>query len=324
MDFYRLLQICSALLLGAILVSCSPSPLSSKTLLTEPSYSASLSQDGQYALLSNKDGIFFWDVNQPQPRYHWIQGSQNNDVIATDISPNNQYAITMSNDSVALWRTADGSALGWWSLPVTAQAVAVANNGQFLAGLADGSVMALNPQHQVLIKFLGHHEKVNSVAISADGSLALTADNAAKVLLWHTGNAQIQQQWQLPSRVLNVTMSPDGRLLFMSDSTGDAWIRDGLSGKTISKLKITTRQMNFSSARFIQNNTRLLTGTPARELQLWQTATGKKIASWQVSLPNKPLPQSAVVYSVSQWQGNSVQSLSSTSLLERWQIPEQR
>ncbi|MBO1271860.1 hypothetical protein J3L11_09440 [Shewanella sp. 4t3-1-2LB] len=324
MDFYRLLQFCSVLFSGMILTSCTPSPLSSKALLAEPSYSASLSQDGQYALISNKDGIFFWDVNQPQARYHWIQGSRNNDVIATDISPNNQYAITLSNDSVALWRTTDGAALGWWSLPVTAQCVAVANNGQFLVGLADGSVMALNPQHQVLIKFLGHNEKVNSVAISADGSLALTADNAAKVLLWRTDSAQIQQQWQLQSRALNVTMSTDSRLLFMSDSTGNAWIRDSQSGNIISELKITTRQMNFSSARFIQNNTRLLTGTPARELQLWQTATGKKIASWQVSLPDKPLPQSAVVYSVSQWQGNSVQSLSSISLLERWQIPEQR
>ncbi|QUN06558.1 hypothetical protein KDN34_03625 [Shewanella yunxiaonensis] len=324
MDSYRLMQFYAVLLFTLLLGGCSPEPQSSIALLSEPSYSASLSEDGKFALISNKDGIYFWDVTAAQPRYHWIQGSRNNDVIATAISPNNQYAITLSNDSVALWHTTDGSAVGWWSLSATAQCVSVANNGQFLVGLADGSVMALNLQQQRLIKFLGHTEKVNSVAISADGSLALSGDNNAAVLLWHTGNAQILQTWQMASRILKVTMSADASLLFMSDSTGNGWIRDSHNGKKISNLKIHTRQMNFSSARFIQQHTRLLTGTPARELQLWQVKSGKKIAAWQVSLPERPFPQSAVVYSVSQWTGNSVQSLSSTSLLERWQIPEQR
>ncbi|MFQ6372748.1 WD40 repeat domain-containing protein [Shewanella sp. YIC-542] len=324
MDFYRLLQFCTACLSAALLSGCTPAPQSSKALLAEACYSASLSDDGQYALVSNRNGVFFWDVTQAQPRYHWRQTSGNNNVIATDISPNNRYALTLSKDAVALWNTDDGQALGWWSLPVAAQSAAVANNGQFLVGLIDGSVMALNPRQQVLIKFLGHHEKVNSVAISADGTLALSGDNSARVLLWHTGSAQIQQHWQLDSRVLKVTMSHDGALLFMSDSTGNAWVRHARDGTTLSKLNIRTRQMNFSSARFIQDNRLLLTGTPARALQLWQVATGKKIATWQVSLPKRPQPQSAVVYSVSQWQGNSVQSLSSTSLLERWPIPQQR
>ncbi len=200
MAINRLLLICtlSFTLLG--LGACHPGPNSSQSLAADPSYSASLSADGRYALISSQEGIRLWDLKQGAVKYQWAQGSEANDVIATDISANGEYAVTLSRDSVALWKIADGRAAGWWSLPAVAQAVAVADNGQLLVGLADGAVMSLTPTTGVLVKFLGHSEKVNSVALSADGRLALTGANDATALLWRTQDAQVLRRWQMDSR----------------------------------------------------------------------------------------------------------------------------
>lgn len=324
MAINRLLLICtlSFTLLG--LGACHPGPNSSQSLAADPSYSASLSADGHYALISSQEGIRLWDLRQGAIKYQWAQGSAANDVIATDISANSEYAVTLSRDSVALWKIADGRAAGWWSLPAVAQAVAVADNGQLLVGLADGAVMSLTPTTGVLVKFLGHSEKVNSVALSADGRLALTGANDATALLWRPQDAQVLRRWQMDSRVLKVALSHSGSLSLVSDSTGNADIWHNDSGKLASSLAIVRRQMNFSAARFIQQEQALLTGTPARELSLWQVDSGKKVANWQVSLPKKPLPQSAVVYSVSESDNGQLQSISSASLLERWSAPTQR
>ncbi|KFZ37372.1 hypothetical protein HR45_10130 [Shewanella mangrovi] len=308
-------------MLISLISACSPAGKPIMNLSPAGNYAAALSQDGSLALVSSSQGITLWDVAQQQAKYQWWQGDRRDNVIAVALSNNNQFAATLSSDSVVLWQLSDGKSVGWWSIDGQAQCVAVANSGQLLVGTANTSVFYLSPRRDRLIKFMGHSEKVNSVALTADGSLALTGGNDAKALLWRTTDAKVVQQWNTESRVLATAISPSAKLAFVSDSTGNAFIWDIPGQQRISRLKITTRQMNFTAMSFIQDEQQLLTGTPNRESQLWQVKNGEKLASWRVATPPKPQPPGAVVYAVSQWDGNGIQTISSSGLLERWQHP---
>jgi len=317
-----MLLFCSTLVLTGLLSACQPSPTQVHVITTDASYSASLSNDATIALVSTAhNGVQVWDLSHSSLSYQWFQGQQQNtsNVIDTAISANNLYAATISSHSLAIWRLTDGSSVGWWSLPSYAQSVAIANTGQTLVGLVDGSVMSLSPEKSRLIQFLAHKEKVNSVSISADGNSALSGDNDGKVILWQTQTGQPQQQWQLSSRVTKVLINDSASLSFASDITGNATLWQSDTGTLISHLDINRRQMNFSTARFVNNDQQLLTGTPSREIFLWQINSGKQVSHWQVQLSKNTQNRGAVVYSATMPAPGSIVSISSQGLVEYWQ-----
>lgn len=303
-----------------LLSACQPSNEQGILLTEDPIYSASLSDDATLAVISTaNNGVQLWDLTKGKVRYQWLQGKDANTVVDVALSPNKQFAASLSQDSVALWKISDGSSHGAWSLPSWGQAVAVADNGALLIGLRDGSVMSLAAGQQRLIQFLGHSEKVNSVAISADGKVALSGSNDNQVILWQAQTGQPLQTWTLASRVVKVALSDNGHLSFASDSTDDARIWDNAQGSQLSKLRIFRRTMNFTTARFVEQDTQLITGTPAREILLWQLKDGKKIANWQAQLTKNAQIKGAVVYSVAN-HDQQIISISSNGLLEHFAV----
>ncbi|ABM23788.1 hypothetical protein N5094_04340 [Shewanella putrefaciens] len=302
------------------LTACQPKAEDIQVLTTDSSYSASLSNNGKFALVATQNnGVQCWDLTSHTLRYQWIHGDINTGVTSTAISPNGLYGASLSRDSVALWTIADGKSFGWWSLPSSGESVAVADNGALLIGLNDGSVMSLNANKTALIKFLGHTERVNSVALSADGRIALTGSNDMQAILWQAQTGQPIHTWDIGSRVTKVALNDSGSLSFTNGSTNEAKIWDNASGKLLNQLKINRRQMTFSAVRFTQQDSQLLTGTPAREVILWQRDTGKQIGKWQVALTKNSQTRGAVVYSVAIRDTNKVVSISSQGLVETWQ-----
>lgn len=302
------------------LTACQPKAEDIQVLTTDSSYSASLSNNGKFALVATQNnGVQCWDLTTHTLRYQWIHGDINTGVTSTAISPNGLYGASLSRDSVALWTIADGKSFGWWSLPSSGESVAVADNGALLIGLNDGSVMSLNANKTALIKFLGHTERVNSVALSADGRIALTGSNDMQAILWQAQTGQPIHTWDIGSRVTKVALNDSGSLSFTNGSTNEAKIWDNASGKLLNQLKINRRQMTFSAVRFTQQDSQLLTGTPAREVILWQRDTGKQIGKWQVALTKNSQTRGAVVYSVAIRDTNKVVSISSQGLVETWQ-----
>ncbi|GIU45540.1 WD40 repeat domain-containing protein [Shewanella colwelliana] len=314
----HLLIICSLLL-----VACQPKSQITE-IVNEPSYSADLSVDGRYVLVSTaNNGLQLWDLQTKTQKYQWTQDDSQNSAIDTKIANNLKYAASLSNHSVALWSMENGQSLGWWSLPSTGQSLAISDTGSLLIGLTDGSVMSLDPANNSLIKFLGHSEKVNSVALSNDGTLALTGANDKQVILWHAKTGQPIHTWALPTRAIKVAISQDGSLVFAADSTNQGLFWQASDGQTLGKLNISRRQMNFSAARFTNDNKHLLTGTPAREVSLWQISNGKMLANWRVSRTEHAQIKGAVVYSVAEPTNNHISSISSNGLLETWSLPVQ-
>jgi len=305
-----------------LITACQPKAIETHQLITEPSYDASLSEHGNLALVSTANsGLQLWDLKTNQQIFTWIHGEANNSAVDTSISPNQAFAASMSRNSVALWNISDGSSQGWWSLPSSGQSVAVANNGALLIGLNDGSVMSLHPNNGSLIKFLGHTEKVNNVSLSADGRLALTGSNDQHAILWNAITGQPIHDWQLDNRIISVALNQSGSLSFIGDSTNIAKIIDNKQGESISQLKILRRKMNFSTARFSNHDTLLITGTPAREVIVWSIETGRKLAKWQVQRTKRAQIKGAVVYSVANSDPNQIISISSNGLVETWPLP---
>lgn len=302
------------------LSACQPKADIVSVITTEPSYSATLSSDGNIAIVATaSNGVQCWDLKGMQLKYQWIHGDIDQGVTSTAIAPNGEYAATLSKDSVALWNINTGKSLGWWSLSSSGESVAVANNGTLLVGLNEGAVLSLNAEKNALIKFLGHSERVNSVALSADGTMALSGGNDMQAILWHAQTGQPIHTWTLSSRITKVALNDSGSLSFTNGSTDEAKIWDSNSGKLLNQLEINRRQMNFSAVRFINNDTQLLTGTPAREVILWQRESGKKIDKWQVQLTKNSQSRGAVVYSVAIQGAHNVMSISSQGLVETWQ-----
>ena len=308
------------------ITACQPDAIETQALITEPSYDASLSESGQLVLVSTANsGIQLWDLDTGRQKYTWIHSESDNNAFDVAISPNQKFAVSLSRDSVALWSILNGSSLGWWSLPSTGQSVAVSDLGSLLIGLTDGSVMSLMPSASTktpsLIKFLGHSEKVNSVALSADGKLALTGSNDMQAILWHTISGQPIHRWQFDNRVIKVAINSSGNLSFIGDSTKIAKIMNNLTGEQISQLKINRRKMNFSTARFSNRDTLLLTGTPAREVRVWDIKTGHSLANWHVQRTKHAQIKGAVVYSVANLDSNQIRTISSNGLVETWPVP---
>ncbi|BAJ00729.1 WD40 repeat domain-containing protein [Shewanella violacea] len=316
----------SVILCTLAIAACQPTAIDTQALITEPSYDASLSLNGQFVIVSTANSaIQVWDLETRQQKYTWIHSESNNDAFDVAISPNQDFAASLSRDSVALWSMLNGSSLGWWSLPSTGQSVAVSNSGSLLIGLTDGSVMSLMPSASTktpsLIKFLGHSEKVNSVALSADGKLALTGSNDMQAILWHSTTGQPIHRWQFDNRVIKVDLNGSGSLSFIGDSTKIAKIMDNTTGELVSQLNITRRKMNFSAVRFSNRDTLLLTGTPAREVRVWDIKTGQSLANWQVQRTKHAQTKGAVVYSVANLDSNQIRTISSNGLVETWPIP---
>ena len=305
-----------------LLSACQPKAIDTQELISEPSYDATLSYQGDLALISTANsGIQLWDLQTLKQMFTWRHGEGDTSAIDTSISENQLYAASLTRNSVGLWRISDGHSLGWWSLPSTGQSVDVANNGSLLIGLNDGSVMSLRPNSRTLIKFLGHSEKVNSVSLSSDGKLALTGANDKHAILWNPTTGQPIHKWQFDNRVMKVLLNTSGTQAFICDSTNNALIMNNNSGKQISKLDIKRRKMNFSAARFSNDDTQLMTGTPAREIILWQVKTGEKLAKWQAQRSKHAQIKGGVVYSVANKGINQIISISSNGLIETWPVP---
>ncbi|MFS1437392.1 WD40 repeat domain-containing protein [Shewanella sp. 10N.286.48.A6] len=318
-----MIKIIRLILCICLLAGCHPSANSVFSVTDDASYSASLSENGQYALVSTaNNGVLWWDLKASQLKYHWQHGNKaskndDNSVFDTAISANAHYAATLSNSSLVIWNIQSGKSIGWWSLPASAQSVAIANNAQTLVGLIDGSVMSLAPEKN-LIKFLGHNERVSSVSISADGQRALTGSNDGSVILWQAQTGQPIQQWQLESRLSKVQLNQRGSLSFVSDIKGHAYIYHNDTGAQQSQLAINRRQMTFSSARFIHQDKQLITGSPSKEIILWDTKTGKKQTTRQIQLTKNSQNRGAVVYSIASDENQNIISISNQGLVETW------
>ena len=289
------------------------------------SYSATLSADGNYSIISSTyHGLVVWDNQKQGLKYQW-RHQENEDSLALicAISPDNNFVLTADAENFSLWDMETGESAGFIKIKDSRiRDMALSNNAQhILVGKSNGVVVHIETASGRRIEFLGHQEKINSVDISPNGRYALTGSNDYVAYLWDTQSGQVIHRFNHPSRVTKVALDPQGRYAFTADSQRQAQIWDLTTGEAISRLRYTSRQMVFSTVRFNQDGSLLATGSPSRKLNLWDVKSGERLQSWTVAPRKHSRPKGAVVHSVA-FVNNDTQLLteSSSGLMERWDI----
>lgn len=89
----------------------------------------------------------------------------------------------------------------------------------------------------------------------------------------------------------------------------------------VSELQFKRRQLIITSARFNDDGSQLLTGSPGRQLRLWSVADGQLLAEHQVATRRELRPEGAAVLDVAFGADGRLWSASSSGYVEYWPAP---
>ncbi|MDP2560812.1 WD40 repeat domain-containing protein [Psychrobium sp. 1_MG-2023] len=286
---------------------------------TDGALAADIAQDGSLALVSSSfHDIILWDLDDNSQKHRWAQGDENL-VLFTSLSPNNKYAVTAEKDSFAVWDVESGKSLTYTKLRESnIRDIVISNDGDVLYGKVNGVVVHVNIFSGRRIEFLGHSEKINSVALSPNGRYALTGGSDYVALFWDTKTAQVIHRFIHPSRITKVALDPQGRFAFSAGSQRQSSIWDLKSGKEISRLQYQSRSRVFSAVRFSNDGSELFTGSPGRLLNRWDVSTGQQLEQWTITPRKDSRPVSSVIFAISESKSGTIITESSSGYAEFW------
>ncbi|HHF0559577.1 TPA: WD40 repeat domain-containing protein [Vibrio antiquarius] len=286
--------------------------------------SFALSRDGRFALLySQQHHLMLWDLEQNEQLANLGELDADANVVShIRISDNGRYAVTASQMNFAVWDLGWTQSEGLWSISdALIRDVDITSNGeQVLLGLSNGKAIYVNLVTGRRLEFLAHREKVNSVAISPNGRFALTGGNDYKAYLWDTETGQVLRTFEHEQRVVRVALQRDGKLAMTSDGGNQAVIWDLKTGQEVTQLSSWSRQLIFSTARFSDDGTQLVTGTPSGRVSIWDTQTGQRMSGFEVEPKKDTRPPRAVVYDAAFDSKQRVITATSAGIAQAWQL----
>jgi WD40 repeat protein len=174
-----------------------------------------------------------------------------------------------------------------------------------------------NADQRLIRTFAGHTAKVDSVAFSPDGLLALSGAGDKKLKLWDVASGrEIRTFAGHAGGVRSVAFSPDGRLALSGASDSALKLWDVASGRevwTISK----RHKGDVNSVAFSPDGGLALSGDDNGVIKLWDTASSRevKVFAWRGG------HATAVGFSP---DGRNVLSSSSLGQLKLWSITSGR
>ncbi|MGJ8581540.1 MAG: WD40 repeat domain-containing protein [Psychromonas sp.] len=301
-----------------------PQPLQQFEHAAEGAFSADISNNGDYSLISSiHHGISLWDNRNNKLLFNWYHHqNQQNDVFIVRLSANNSVALTASRNEFALWDTKTGKSLGFYQVsdsPI--RDIQLSENGNIVAyGQVNGKLVHINLRTGRRLEAPLHREKVNSIDMSSNGRYVLSGGNDHQAFLWDTDTAQVIQRFDFNERVSLVRLEKKGLFAFIADTQKASQIWNLQTGKLQSTLIYKARQSIFSTVRFIKDGQYLLTGNATQSVSLWDTDTGLKQQEWAVTARKETRPKTAVVYSASLWNDSAIATESSAGLLEIWPL----
>lgn len=238
-----------------------------------------------------------------------------------DFSPDGHWVITADKKTYVIWNTATGRAIGYWTVESDIIDVAISNKSKYvLLGLEDGRALHINQRNQRRLEVVAHgYEPVAAVDLSPEGAIAVTGGGDHRVLVWDTQTGKEIAAYQHPSRVTLVALDSQAEKVFSADNKGGAFVWELRSGNKISRLRLKERQYIISAARFSNNATQLLTGSPGRTISIWDTLSGTRLNRWYAAKPGGWKPRGAIVYAVAfAGDGKSIVAEASNGVGQRW------
>jgi len=302
----------------AFLAACDRTPKPEKTisLALNGVFSATLSE--KFALLGTIDGAGeLWDIKgKPSLIHKWRHTDENNGIIATDISPSEEYAITAEKDSIAWWRISDGTLLSVWGLPHI-NTVSISADGQFaLVGLDDKAIYLALQYGKTLYAF-EHNDRVIATDLSDSGQYALTGSLDETAKLWDLSNGEIKHTWQHNNRLSTVALSHDDKYVLTNASLSQTRLWKTSNGKL--HKEIGPKLITLSSAEFSNNNKFLLIGHTTQRIELWKVNTGKMLKFWRPKKEANWRPTAATILSL-KFTANDKKfySIATNGFMQKW------
>jgi WD40 repeat protein len=305
------------------LPACDKSPKADKTwtFANEGLFSASVSEDGKYALLGSTTGkALLWNLkNTKKPSYVWQHNEGDaGGIIAVALSPDHKYALTAERDSLAWWDTSSGKPLGYWPIP-DIYSLSISSDGQrALIGLRDQSFY-FSLQTGTYIYTLPHIGMVYANDLSKDGRFAITASDGKEVKLWSLSTGKLKQTWLLPSKPYAVAISPNGKLAVTNAASGATTIRNISNGKAVHTL--TPDRTTLSKLTFSPNSKLLATARIAQRIDLWDVKSATNTKFWRPQKSNASRPSAASVLALEfTHKGKRLTSVTSGGIIQRWSV----
>ncbi len=281
------------------LCACGDQPRQQWETTVQGAYSASLSNNGDYALIGSiQHGGSLWRLSDGERLYNWNHVSgQPSEIIASTFSTDNLFALTAERKRFVLWDLGSGRPGGFWPLDGGILALALSNQGRYaIIGQENYSAAYIDLATGSLLATLSHSGDVNTVAISADGKIGATGSEDGLVKVWDLPAAKEIFAYQLGDDVSSVALSLDGSLVFAAKYFGKGHIWEVRTGKEIAE--VGHSRTTITAARFAQDNSGLLTGFTARRMVLWEVKSGKALQNWRADAPLFWRPSGLVVTDV--------------------------
>lgn len=247
-------------------------------------YSAHLNQDGQWLLTGSYfHGGSLWSTRPPERYFDWNhQAEATSPILGAAFAANGRYAATNDRRTIVLWDLQSGEAISYWTAPAEIESMQLTADGsRALLGLQDNSATLFDIQKGGIRARLTHDDIVYSVSLSNDSLLAATGSADSKVRLWRLDKQQLLLSLDQTDQVRTVALSPDGRLLFASATGEPGRLYETGSGRLVGELP--ALRGYYSAARFSAAGDRLLVGTTAGQISLWQTSTVAKVQEWHTT-----------------------------------------
>lgn len=307
--------ILKGLIICLLLTGCSEKPVKQWQLAVQGAYHATLSNDGKKLVLASiHHGGSLWDTTKNARLYNWNHHrDENTQILTTAISPDGNFALTAEERDLVLWSTQSGKAFWLWNAPDDIYDAALTNDGRFaLLGLGNFRAVFFDIRNGGVIREFRHKGPVRSVSISDDGRTALTGSEDQTAQVWDINTGKSILTLRHENQIRLVEISQNGRIGLTDASLESAKIWNLETGKLIQELN--TKRFNLSTARFIENGQKLITGTTNRKVHLWDTKTGKLINTWQLPRTSKKQYTSATVHDVAP-AGKNILAVSSDGYL---------
>lgn len=179
--------------------------------------------------------------------------------------------------TVRVWDPATGQELRRWG-PVAPDiaCLAVSASGQQVLTAQGVSVRVWDALGREQVKFTGHTNAVRSIALTADGRLALTGGDDRTLRLWEVASGrEVGRLAGHRGQVTSVALSPDGRLAISADRDQSLRLWDVARGRELRSW--TGPRGPILSVALSPDSRTILTGHFDTTVRLWEIATGKEL-----------------------------------------------
>ncbi|MFB2934036.1 AAA-like domain-containing protein [Aerosakkonemataceae cyanobacterium BLCC-F154] len=189
-------------------------------------------------------------------------------VLSVDISPNNQFIATASNDkTVKVWRR-DGTLLHTLKHSATVHRVAFSPDSRLIvSGSLDGKIKLWGIDGRLIYTIQGHQVPIWGVAFSPNGKLIASGSSDKTIKLWTIDGRLWKTLKGHEKSVWNVAFSPNNQIVASAgvDNIINLWTIDGKLLKTLKG-----HQNSIWDLAFCQQNNLLVSVSSDRTAKLWK------------------------------------------------------